>query len=46
MWDNWFKNVDDLYTYKYWKEEVKKYNKRVVKFWKDFYADVFNKKDD
>jgi len=32
MWDNWIKSWEELYTYKYWKKEIKKYNERVIKF--------------
>lgn len=46
MWDNWFKNIDDLYTYKYWKKEINKMNKRFCKFWEDAYNDLINSKKD
>jgi len=46
MFDNWFKNLDDLHSYKYWKKEVIKFNKKVMQFWKDAFDDLTNNKKD
>ena len=46
MFDNWLKSLEDLYTYKYWKKEVIKWNKKVMEFWKDAFEDLTNKKKD
>jgi hypothetical protein len=43
MFDNWLKGLEEIYTYKYWKTELKKYNDRVIKFWKDAYNDITSK---
>jgi hypothetical protein len=46
MFDNWLKSIEDLYTYKYWKKEVIKFNKKVMQFWKDAFDDLTNNKKD
>jgi hypothetical protein len=28
MFDNWFKSLDEIHTYKYWKKEIIKFNKK------------------
>ena len=47
MFDNWFKSCEDMYSYKTVKQNINKYNQKIINFWKDFYNDVFNniKKD-
>lgn len=34
------KSVEEMYSYKYWKNELFKFNKRVLKFWKDAFEDL------
>jgi hypothetical protein len=48
MFDNWFKSLDEIHTYKYWKKEIIKFNKKTMQFWKDAFDDMFsnNKKED
>ena len=46
MWDNWFKNIEEIYTYKYLKKEVSKFQKRVCKFWEDAYNDLIKRSKD
>jgi len=43
MIDNWLKSWEDLYTYKHWKKEVTKWNKKVLQFWSDAFEDIFKK---
>lgn len=45
MFDNWFKSVEEVHTYKYWKNEMIKLNKRTLKFWKDVFEDLTSYKD-
>jgi hypothetical protein len=45
MLDNWLKSWEDLYTYKYWKKQIIKWNKNTVQFCKDAYKDLTSKKD-
>jgi hypothetical protein len=46
MFDNWIKSVEDMCSYKYWKSEVFKMNKRVLKFWKDAFDDLTSHRQD
>jgi hypothetical protein len=46
MFDNWLKSLEDLHSYKYWKKEVIKFNKKVMQFWKDAFDDLTNNKKD
>ena len=48
MYDNWFKSLEEIHTYKYWKKEIIKFNKNTMQFWKDAFNDMFsnNKKED
>jgi len=43
MFDNWFKSLDEIHTYKYWKKEVIKLNKKMLQFWSDAFEDIFKK---
>jgi hypothetical protein len=43
--DNWLKSWEDLYTYKYWKKQIIKWNEKTIQFWKDAYEDLSSKKD-
>lgn len=47
MFNNWFENFDPL-NYNKVKENINKFNQKVIDFWKDFYNDVYNniKRDD
>jgi len=48
MWDNYFKSLEDMWTYKSLKKNINNFNQKVINFWKDFYNDAFNniKRDD
>lgn len=43
MFDNWMKSVEDLFDYGKIKKQVEDNNKRVIKFWKDWYQDLISK---
>ena len=45
MFDNWFKSLDEIHTYKYWKKQIIKWNEKTIQFWKDAYEDLTSKKD-
>jgi hypothetical protein len=41
MWGNWLNNFDP-FDYEQVKKSANDYNKKIVKFWKDAFADVSN----
>jgi hypothetical protein len=45
MFDNWFKSLDEIHTYKYWKKQIIQWNENTIQFWKDAYEDLTSKKD-
>ena len=45
MFDNWFKSLDEIHTYKYWKKQIIQWNEKTIQFWKDAYEDLSSKKD-
>jgi hypothetical protein len=43
MFDNWFKSLDEIHTYKYWKKQIIQWNEKTIQFWKDSYNDITSK---
>lgn len=39
MWDNYLKNFD-VFDYSSVKKNANEFNKKVIKFWNDFFEDV------
>ena len=46
MWDNYFKSLEDMWSYKSWKASVLNWNKKVLKFVKDAFEDITSHIDD
>lgn len=46
MWGNFLSGLDDMFDYGKVKKQVEDYNKKVIKFWKDFYKDLSGKFED
>jgi hypothetical protein len=30
MFDNWFKSLDEIHTYKYWKKQIIQWNEKTI----------------
>ena len=46
MWNNLMSSLDDMFDYAKVKKQVESYNKKVVKFWNDFFKDLTGKFED
>ena len=40
MWDNYFKSLEDMLSYKSFKKTINNYNQKVINFWKDAIEDI------